>query len=128
MQAQGRVARALGQALQPLGLTPTQARALAVLQDAAGALPTMAALTRAIPITAQAGTALVDVLVARGWVCRRSDPGDRRAVRLALLPAGAALLVAAQPRVDRVLATMLGGLPPAELQELRRLVDRVGNA
>ena len=126
-RAHGRVARALEQALRPLGLTPAQVRALTVLHEAAGAPPTMAALAQAIALAPQAVTTLVDGLEARGWVRRVPDARDRRVIRIELLPAGAATLAEAQRRVDTVLTTILGNLSLAELQDLMRLLDRVGD-
>lgn len=86
-QLEGRRQWAL--ALKPLGLTPSQAEVLRVLQDYAPAsLGTVGGL-----LVCETGTnpsRLVERLVERELVERRPDPTDARAVVLSLTPAGVA--------------------------------------
>jgi DNA-binding MarR family transcriptional regulator len=86
-QLEGR--RQWSRTLRPLGLTPSQAEVLRVLQDrgpaSVGALGAL--------LVCESGTnpsRLVDRLVDRGLVERHPDPGDARAVVLSLTQVGEA--------------------------------------
>jgi len=73
-------------ALQPFDVTPSLSRALGVLaRDQPIRLSTLAEHLR---IAARSATELVDDLQERGLVQRRPDPGDRRAVLVALTADG----------------------------------------
>ena len=79
--------RALGRELAPLGLTPSQAEVLRVLDDF-GPL-TLGGLGELL--VCESGTnpsRLVDRLVSAGLVTREIGERDRRQVRLALTPQG----------------------------------------
>ncbi|HOA66679.1 MAG TPA: MarR family transcriptional regulator [Phycicoccus elongatus] len=84
-QLEGR--RQWSRALRPLGLTPSQAEVLRVLQDYGPAsVGSVGAL-----LVCESGTnpsRLVDRLVDAGLVHRRADEGDARAVVLSLTPEG----------------------------------------
>jgi DNA-binding MarR family transcriptional regulator len=60
-------------------------------------------------------TALVARLAGSGLVQRRADPGDRRAVLLALTPAGAELLDRRRAARAQLLTGPLGGLDDDEV-------------
>ncbi len=57
---------------------------------------------------------LCAVLEGRGLLARAPDPRDRRALRLSLTAAGAALLKAAEPAVGAVQEALLAPLAPAD--------------
>jgi DNA-binding MarR family transcriptional regulator len=67
-------------------------------------------------------TGQVRRLEEAGWVRREPDPGDARAVRIALTPTGAGHLQAARQARSRVLAPRLDGLTE---QQRRTLADAV---
>jgi MarR family transcriptional regulator, lower aerobic nicotinate degradation pathway regulator len=69
--------------------------------------------------------ALVQRLADRGLVTRLPDPDDRRAIRVAITPAGVELLAAARPEADAANAHTLAILEPAERAELMSLLRRL---
>jgi DNA-binding MarR family transcriptional regulator len=75
-------------------------------------------------VTPPTFTALVDTAERRGWIERLPHPADRRRRRLALTPAGAAL-VAAAPDLGRELERcMTEGLSEDERRALAALLER----
>jgi DNA-binding MarR family transcriptional regulator len=99
-------------ACAPHDLTPMQ---YALLQ-AAAAEPGLDQITLAglVALDRSNAARLCAGLEARGLLERAPDPLDRRARRLALTPAGAALLRAAEPAVAQVQAALLAPLAEAE--------------
>lgn len=59
---------------------------------------------------------------ARGWVARRTGEGDRRTTRVALTPAGVALLGRAVPVAEDNAHHFLSKLAEDERQDLQRLL------
>ncbi len=72
--------------LAPLGLTPSQAEALRVLQDA-GSLSLIGLGSRLV-CEGGSPSRLVSTVVDKGWVERKEDPKDRRLVTLRLTKSG----------------------------------------
>jgi DNA-binding MarR family transcriptional regulator len=85
-------------------------------------------LTRALLVTAGNVTGIVSRLVAMDLAERHPVPEDRRAVRVRLTPRGRRLTRRAIPRHRRDVATLLSGVPPADLGRLRDLLGRLGRA
>jgi DNA-binding MarR family transcriptional regulator len=88
----------------------------------------MSELNRHVLLSQPALSRLVDRLADRGLIERRSDPADRRGVRLALTGAGRAL----QHRVGRqhardVAQTMTAGLDHDELRQLGSICRKLAH-
>ena len=119
-----RVRHELRRDLGPLGVTPAQMRALRTLSGR-GEPMRMSDLADALRIARRSATSIVDELVNKRLVTRNGDARDRRAVVVQVSAAGEELLsrVSAQRRVaaERV----LGGLDPADRDELARLLAQV---
>lgn len=81
--------------VQALGLTQAQWRALTNLTRCEGC--NQAKLAEALEVKPITLARLIDRLQANGWVERRPDPADRRAVRLYLTPK-------AQPLIEQLWA------------------------
>jgi DNA-binding MarR family transcriptional regulator len=121
-----RIRRASLDALEPLGVTPAQGRALRTVHRADGPvrMSDLAARLRVVPRSA---TTVVDELVERGLVERLGDPGDRRVVAVALTVEGQRLVgeldrgrrEAAAALTDRLAADDL-----ATLADLLRVLDQ----
>ena len=77
--------------LGPLGVTWGQVRALRTLARCDGPVR-MSELADRLGIARRSATSVVDELVERGLVARHADPTDRRAVEVAVTPAGSRLL------------------------------------
>jgi DNA-binding MarR family transcriptional regulator len=105
------------------GLSSPQAWALTILEREDGlSLRELAARMYAHPSTV---SGIMDRLVARGIVRRRTDPRDRRGIRLSLTSAGRRLLRASPPAVQVGLRRALVAMPPARLKLLRESLDAV---
>jgi DNA-binding MarR family transcriptional regulator len=79
--------RVLANALKPLGVTPSQAEVIRVL-DERGPLALAGLGELLLCETGTGPSRLVDRLVVQGYVVRAEDPSDRRSVRLTLSAAG----------------------------------------
>ena len=74
------------ESVAPFGITPAQARAIAVLRRY-GSMR-ISALSEHLRIAPRSGTEVVDALQERGLVTRSPDPDDRRATQVTLSSAG----------------------------------------
>jgi DNA-binding MarR family transcriptional regulator len=94
------------------GLTQAQHTALRLLSG--NASRRMSEIADYLDLTNSAATALVEKLVERGLVERHVDAHDKRAVLVALSPAGADLIEAIKVVVRRRMAELLARMSPAE--------------
>ncbi len=69
-------------------------------------------------------TGILDRMRRDGLVVRAADPADRRATRVQLTEAGAALQEPVTGAVDRVMAAMLAGVEGQQLVELKGALRR----
>ncbi len=83
---------------------------------------TLAALSRALLVTAGNVTGLVDRAERDGVVERRPEPTDRRVARVWLTAAGRALIRELLPLQAKQVHALIGSLPEADRRELRRLL------
>jgi DNA-binding MarR family transcriptional regulator len=83
---------------------------------------TLAALSRALLVTAGNVTGLVDRAERDGVVARRPDPDDRRASRVWLTERGRTLIKSVLPIHDKQVHEMLVVLPREERRELRKVL------
>jgi len=83
---------------------------------------TLAALSRALLVTAGNITGLVDRAERDRLVDRRPDPDDRRVSRVWLTESGRTLIGSVLPIHDAQVHDMLLGLPKNDRRELRRLL------
>jgi long-chain acyl-CoA synthetase len=111
----GRVAARLAKhveiALSHIDLSQPQYRVLVILAQGSAAASALAAKLAVSPPSV---TALVDGLVARGFVERRPVAGDRRRVSHVLTEDGRRVLAEADAVVNRRLEEIAGYLPAAE--------------
>jgi DNA-binding MarR family transcriptional regulator len=91
-------------------VTLTQYRSLIVL--ASRGPQTMATLAEAVAVTAPTASRLCDRLVKKGLVRRRTDPKDRRQVRIGLTETGRHLIDAVSVRRRLEIADLLANIPP----------------
>jgi long-chain acyl-CoA synthetase len=111
----GRVAAWLSKrvevALAQVELTLPQYRVLGILAEGSAAA---SGLADRLAVRRPSITALVDGLVARGFVDRRQEDTDRRRVELRLTPEGVTTLARADAAVDEYLVAIAGHLPDKE--------------
>ena len=110
--------------LEPLGVTPAQARALRTLPRS-GAPVRMSELAEQLRIARRSATTVVDELVDRGLVERRAEDGDRRAVLVGLTPAGRDVVVELGSRRHDAARRLTAGLSRADLTALRVLLRKL---
>ena len=122
-----RMARRLRQESGTGGETsPTLAAALATIEREGPLTPS--ALADRERIQRPTATRAVARLEAAGLVSRTADPADRRVVRVAITPDGAALLKRTRSRKNQYLARRLRGLSADEratLAEAAALLERL---
>lgn len=97
-------------------LTATLLAALGTI-EARGPIP-LGELAAAEAVQPPTMTKVVAKLADRGLVERQVDTGDRRVARVAVTPAGRALIAASRTRRDAFLAQQLATLSPADLASL----------
>lgn len=85
----------------------------------------LAALSRALLVTAGNVTGLVDRAERDGLVARRPEPTDRRVARVWLTPAGRELIATLLPLHSKHVHALIGSLGAADRRELRRLLGRL---
>ncbi|WP_066952774.1 MarR family winged helix-turn-helix transcriptional regulator [Streptomyces lushanensis] len=115
-----RLQRVQKRQMEPIGITPAQARLLRTVAYYEQP-PRMADLAERLEVVPRAVTTLVDGLEASGWVRRAPDPTNRRVIRIELTDSGRATLrslrVARRAAAEDILAPLsadqrevLGGL------------------
>jgi len=110
------------QAAAAHGLTATQARLLCILIERPRGMAELAGL---LGIDKAGMTGLVDRVQRQDLAERAAVPGDRRAVRVRLTPAGYRVAVAVHERVRASLDTVTAVLPPAGRERFRLAVALV---
>ncbi len=111
-----RLARQVEVALATVELTQPQYRILALLSEGSAAAT---ALARRLAVSRPSVTALVDGLVARGYVARGSDPQDRRRVTHVLTPQGRRILARADDAATERLAEIARHVAPPQVAAAR---------
>ena len=104
----------------PFGVTPGQARALAILARE-GAMR-LSALSDSLRIVPRSGTEVVDALEERGLVRRSPDPADRRATLVTLTDAGRDLAAGLGAARRAEAAALFGTLTASDRESLTRIL------
>src|ERR1700744_1848373 len=97
-------------------VTLTQYRSLVVL--ASRGPQGMAALAEALSVNASTASRLVERLVRKGYVRRRTDRQDRRQVRIGLTERGRDLVRLVTDRRRQEIAALLASIPPEVLEPM----------
>jgi DNA-binding MarR family transcriptional regulator len=118
--------RRLTAAVEPMGLTLPAYTALSVLRVHDGL--SNAQLARRSFVTPQSMSEVLTLLVERGYVRRRAEPGHGRVLRTELTKAGNRALGRCDRAVDAVEREMLGDLDAVEAADLRDVLIRCGRA
>jgi DNA-binding MarR family transcriptional regulator len=108
------------EALEPLHVTPSHGRALAVLLRHGSMRP--GALAEHLRIAPRSATEVVDDLAQRGLAERAPDPDDRRATLVSLTPAGLAAGDAIRTARQAAAERFFAGLAAEDRAELTRIL------
>lgn len=110
------------------GLSLAENLVLCQVAMAPGKRLRMVEIAEVLAIAKSAVTKTVDRLEGRGWLARHRDAADRRTVHATLTPAGAEAFSRAQPIfADAVSAQLRGPLTRSEVNQLRRLLAKIGD-
>jgi DNA-binding MarR family transcriptional regulator len=115
--------RELAQGLKDYGLRVPEWRALAALY--ARRHCTMSDLSELATIDRTTLTRTVDRMQDAGWLERLADEEDMRVTRLALTASGKKMFERIWPEVQRLNELALDGLPKAEIDSLKRILERM---
>jgi DNA-binding MarR family transcriptional regulator len=115
--------RNFNRSVSELGLTQAQWQALAHISRREGL--SQAALADLIEVQPITVARLIDRMVASGWVERRPDPSDRRAVQLFLMPKAEPILDEMWARAARLRGETLTGITDAERDTLLDILTRM---
>ena len=118
--------RRLSAAVEPAGLTLPAYTALSVLRAQDGL--SNAQLARRSLVTPQSMSEVLTLLVDRGYVQRRAEPGHGRIIRTELTKAGSRALERCDRAVDDVEQKLLGDLDADEATNLGDVLIRCGRA
>ena len=118
--------RRLTAAVEPNGLTLPAYTALSVLRAQNGL--SNAQLARRSFVTPQSMSEVLTLLVDKGYVRRRADPGHGRVIRTELTRAGRRALERCDRAVDLVEQEMLGDFDAGEVTSLGSQLIRCGRA
>ncbi|GHG09009.1 MULTISPECIES: MarR family winged helix-turn-helix transcriptional regulator [Streptomyces] len=111
---------AMGRRLRALGLYPGQELMMMRLWDCGAAR--QSELIRFLGLDPSTVTKMLQRLEQCGWVRRRPDPADRRAVLVEATERGQALRAGVEDAWSDLEESSLAGLDPAERTELARLL------
>lgn len=126
-QAEALLARALGQALAPHGISWPQALSLFVLAEQDGPI-SATRLVEHLGLGRTAMTSVVDRLEKQKWVRRRPSPVDRRVADLILTDPGRKMVDTIQPIVRATVERYFAGIAPRDIAAWRGGVDRLIDA
>lgn len=115
--------RSVIERLEIPGVTPGRLRALRHLATS-GAPLRIGELADALGMVPRSATTVVDELSMAGLVRRRQDPADRRATLVEMTSRGKELLAEARQVRRSVIADTFADLSPAEIAQLRSLLER----
>lgn len=118
------LARALGRALAPHGISWPQALSLLVLVEQQGDVSATRLVER-LGLGRTAMTSVVDRLERQGWVERRPLPSDRRVALLILTDAGRAKSVEIRPVIEAAASDYFGSVSEDELTAWQAGVERL---
>lgn len=126
LRFQNRFERRTSETLAKHGLTRSQFDVLATLWHGDGIH--QQELAQRLLVTKGNVVGLIDRVGAAGWVERRPDPDDRRALRLYLTEKGREIVAKAFPDIVALNQKIFGTLNEAELKTLNTLVNRLEDA
>ncbi len=112
------------------GLSPAQwgvLRALERLDEAGLDEPRMYELAEALLVHPPSLSATLERMRRDGLITRRADPDDHRTRRVGLAPAGRRLLTDAQSSHNLWIRTLMGGVSPAQLKTLERILSKLND-
>jgi DNA-binding MarR family transcriptional regulator len=122
-RAETAIRSSLESCLQSLSITPAQYVTLSLLSEQDD--QSSAELARKAGITPQSMSETISMLLKKELISRTENPGHRRILSARLTDVGAALLKQCDENVDALEASILGGIPAAELDIFRHTLRKI---
>lgn len=116
---------ALGQALKPYKITPTQYNVLRMLRGAGAPGLCRSEVGERLVANVPDVTRLLDRMEDTGWIVRERSSGDRRFVTARISPCGLELVNKMDPAIAAIHREQLGHLDKRAQRELIGLLGRV---
>jgi MarR family 2-MHQ and catechol resistance regulon transcriptional repressor len=127
VRAEATLTRRLAADLDRIGVSATGFAMLVLLTSAGGRLE-LRAIRRRIGASKATATEVLDTLESRGFAVRSRLESDRRAVSVALTPAGANLVTHAFPSHAERVREVFGGLDEDEKRQLAEICRKLDRA
>ncbi|HTY14071.1 MAG TPA: MarR family transcriptional regulator, partial [Candidatus Omnitrophota bacterium] len=90
--------------------------------------PKMKELSDELRVTMGNITSMVDRLIEHGYVCRKSDPGDRRVVRVCLTQKAQELLKKLKEKRRKHMELLLRKISDDDRSRLIKIMEKMANA
>ncbi len=124
MLVANRVEDALTQGVKPFGISLQQFNVLRILRGQKGKPANMQTLNdRMVSKMSNTGR-LVDKLLAKGYVDRKTCPSNRRKVEIRITADGEALLAEVDPHIDRIEKELTQGLNSQDMEQFNDLLHK----
>ncbi|HYC36579.1 MAG TPA: MarR family transcriptional regulator [Usitatibacter sp.] len=107
------------------GITEAQFNVLMILDDYGGRRFRQHELAEILVVNRASAGSVLEKMERSGWIERKPDPDDRRAMLVSLSRAGKAKLAEVRGPYYELLGRIFEGVPKRELQELILLCDRL---
>ncbi|MEJ2584095.1 MAG: MarR family transcriptional regulator [Robiginitalea sp.] len=115
----------MAKALKPFEVSLQQFNVLRILRGQKGKPANLSTLNDRMVSRMSNTTRLVDKLIAKGLVDRKTCPENRRKVEIRLTPKGMESLMAMDRAVDAAEKELMGSFSDEDLRQLNKLLDKV---
>ena len=116
---------ALTSALKPFGISLQQFNVLRILRGQKGNPANLSTLNERMIHKMSNTSRLVDKLLAREYVLRKTCPSNRRKVEISLTEKGQTALEEMDRAIDSVESKLMEDLSPSELEHLNMLLNHI---
>ncbi len=127
MHTQGKIRRATRRLLGPLGVKGPSVPAMRLIGQAGDEGLRLTDLAEGMMVSPAHITRLIDRLEADGFVERRPDPDDRRALRVVLTKRGAEVEAEMRPIMAKFSDELLSALTKTEQSQLQDYLSRLAD-
>ena len=116
---------ALASALKPFGISLQQFNVMRILRGQKGKPANLSTLNERMIHKMSNTTRLVDKLLEKDYVSRKTCPSNRRKVEISLTPRGQSALEEMDREIDSVESKLMEGLSPSQMEHLNTLLNRI---
>jgi DNA-binding MarR family transcriptional regulator len=124
MYTQNLLGESMNEVLKPFDISAEQFNVLRILRGQKGCPANMGMIQERMIAKTSNTTRLVDKLLLKGLVTRKTCPDNRRKMEIAITEKGLGLLAALDPQVEAHDRQYAANLTPAELEQLNLLLEK----